>query len=158
MLRARTLRRILMSLGLTALGACSDGGPDAAREVVVQFCAAVAAGKTDAARALLTAGERGQPALRLDQDGLRAGYEVGPARGDRNRVLVDVTTKVGPGPVTFVVVTEEGGWRIALEQSTKATLGGKLEQVRRVIDQAGKQMVERFEQTRREAQQPATPR
>lgn len=157
----RTLRlrpNLTLLTALPFLGACSDQGAAAARDVVVRFCTAVAAGEFDAARALLIATERRDQARQLAQQGLEGGYDVGPAQLADGRAKVEVTTKAAPKPVTFVLVLEDRVWRINLALSMNATLGDPLEHARRVIDQAGKQMVERFEQTKKDAQNPTTPR
>lgn len=159
---ATTSRFLAAVACLLLLDACSDAGLAEARDVVDVFCAAVAAGNAEGARACLVAADRGDRTRKVAPQGLRDGYEVGAARRDGDHARVDVLTKGAPAPVTFVLVREEQHWRIDLQQSTVATLGSKLEQVRKVIDQAGKQMVERLEQSRRENKTPsplpATPR
>ncbi|MEZ5962287.1 MAG: hypothetical protein R3F56_00445 [Planctomycetota bacterium] len=145
-------------VGATLLSACTRTDLGEARAVVERFCIAVAAGDVAGARACLVATDRANQAGRLDQRGLRDGYEVGAAQADGECARVEVRTKSTPAPVTFVLVREDSAWRIDLRRSTEATLGSKLEQVRKVLDQAGKQMVDRLEQSRRGAQTPPAPR
>lgn len=149
----------LVAAALPLLVACSESDDAAAaHRTVAGFCEAVAADRPEDARALLVAAERNGPRRELAPAGLRAGYEVRPAKLEGGRATVAVDVPGSEKPVVFVVLPEAEGWRISLTASMNATLGDRLEHVRKVIDQAGRQMVERFEQTRRDAAQPATPR
>jgi hypothetical protein len=136
-----------LASSLLLLPACSDSSLRAAREVVVQFCVHVAAGQQELARAHLVDSERHAGGRQLQQEGLRDGYEVGAARAVGAHAHVDVTSKGAAKPVTFVLERAGGTWRISLQKSMHATHGDHLEHVRKVVDQAGKQMVERFQKT-----------
>jgi hypothetical protein len=150
--------RLVAAAAVASLSACARDDAAAAREVVVRFCAAVAASDTEQARALLVAAERRDQKVALPRTGPQGSYEVQPGRLDGGRALVDVTTTGAPKPTTFVLLCEDGAWRIGLAASMSATLGDQLEHVRRMIDQAGKQMVERFEQSKHDAGKPPAPR
>ncbi len=147
------MRRALRyaSLALAAfslfLGACSESTPGAARAVVVQFCDDVAAGRIEQARALLVESERSNTSRQLQQEGLRDGYEVSDERTAGDHRHVDVTAKSAKKPVTFVLVRAGADWRINLDLSMNLTHGAQLEYVKKTIDEAGKQMVERFQKT-----------
>ncbi len=147
------MRRALQHAGLVLavlpflVVACSEPTSGAARAVVVQFCDNVAAGRIGQARALLVESERLSTSRQLQQEGLRDGYEVGEERTVNDHRHVDVTTKGAKKAVTFVLARTGTDWRISLDLSMRVTHGDQLEHVKKTIDEAGKQMVERFQKT-----------
>ncbi|HLU39402.1 MAG TPA: hypothetical protein VK081_08440 [Planctomycetota bacterium] len=146
----RPFRAALWALACAA-GACSPERQLAqARAVVAEFCAEVAAGRVERARELLVDAERKQ-GQRIDPAGLKDGYDVGEPREEHGHAVVPVQTRTSSEPVHFVVLHTRAGWRISIAASMHATLGKRFELMRKAIDQAGREMVERFERSQAES-------